>query len=63
MERRIEKSEKMQLNKFVETIIQKNLRNSVFVDVTANAKWQVYEQLLSKAFQWLHVIKLQLHLL
>jgi aspartokinase/homoserine dehydrogenase 1 len=29
--------EDTQLHKFVETIIQKNLRNSVFVDVTANA--------------------------
>ncbi len=43
-------SESMQLNKFVDTIIHKNLRNSVFVDVTANEKVsEVYEQLLSKA--------------
>ena len=52
------------MNKFVETIIQKNLRNSVFVDVTANADVaKIYEQLLSKACRWLHVIKSPLHLL
>jgi aspartokinase/homoserine dehydrogenase 1 len=39
-----------QLDKFVETIIQKNLRNSVFVDVTANEDVsKVYDKLLSKA--------------
>jgi aspartokinase/homoserine dehydrogenase 1 len=42
--------EVMQLSNFVESIINKNLRNSVFVDVTANANVaKVYEQLLSKA--------------
>ncbi|HEY2727698.1 MAG TPA: aspartate kinase, partial [Parafilimonas sp.] len=46
----LEQSESMQLNKFVDAIIQKNLRNSVFVDVTANEEVsEVYEQLLSKA--------------
>ncbi len=40
----------MQLNKFTETIIQKNLRNSVFVDVTADENVsKVYDALLSKA--------------
>jgi aspartokinase/homoserine dehydrogenase 1 len=42
--------EAMNLNSFVETIINKNLRNSVFVDVTANAEVaNVYEKLLSKS--------------
>ncbi|SFQ49695.1 bifunctional aspartate kinase/homoserine dehydrogenase I [Parafilimonas terrae] len=45
-----EQGEPMQLSKFVETIIQKNFRNSVLVDVTANEDVaKVYEQLLSKA--------------
>ena len=40
----------MSLNGFVQTIIDKNLRNSVFVDVTANAEVAgVYPQLLSKS--------------
>ncbi len=38
------------LDEFVETVINKNLRNSVFVDVTANAEVAtVYDRLLSKA--------------
>ncbi len=38
------------LDAFVETVISKNLRNSVFVDVTANADVaSVYDKLLSKA--------------
>jgi len=46
----LQHGEPMQLNKFVDTIIQKNLRNSVFVDITANADVaRIYEQLLSKA--------------
>jgi aspartokinase/homoserine dehydrogenase 1 len=46
----LQHGEPMQLNKFVDTIIQKNLRNSVFVDITANANVaKIYEQLLSKA--------------
>lgn len=46
----LQDGEPMQLNKFVETIIQKNMRNSVFVDITANAEVaKIYEQLLSKA--------------
>ena len=37
------------LHEFVETVINKNLRNSVFVDVTANAEVaMVYDRLLSK---------------
>ena len=32
----MQQGENMQLEKFVETIIEKNLRNSIFVDVTAN---------------------------
>lgn len=40
----------MQLDVFVNTILQKNLRNSVFVDVTANQQVaSVYGKLLSKA--------------
>ncbi|MEP6465983.1 MAG: bifunctional aspartate kinase/homoserine dehydrogenase I [Parafilimonas sp.] len=46
----LQQGEEMQLNKFIETIISKNLRNSVFVDVTANADVaNIYEKLLSKA--------------
>lgn len=46
----LQQSEDTQLNKFIDTIIQKNLRNSVFADVTANDKVaEVYERLLSKA--------------
>jgi aspartokinase/homoserine dehydrogenase 1 len=45
-----EEGEPMQLTKFVDTVIQKNFRNSVVVDVTANEDVaKVYEQLLSKA--------------
>jgi len=40
----------MQLDAFVDTVIQKNLRNSVFVDITANELVaNVYSRLLSKA--------------
>jgi len=40
----------MQLDAFVDTVIQKNLRNSVFVDITANEfVANVYSRLLSKA--------------
>jgi aspartokinase/homoserine dehydrogenase 1 len=40
----------MELNKLVETIIEKNLRNSIFVDVTANdVVASVYDALLSKS--------------
>lgn len=46
----LNKAQPMQLDNFVDTVIQKNLRNSVFVDVTANADVAaVYERLLSKA--------------
>ena len=46
----LQESEDMHLSKFAEVIVQKNLRNSVFVDVTANADVaKIYEQLLSKA--------------
>jgi aspartokinase/homoserine dehydrogenase 1 len=44
------KSEEMNLEKFAETVIEKNLRNSVFADITANeAVASVYEKLLAKA--------------
>ncbi len=43
-------AESMNLNNFIEAIIHKNLRNSVFVDVTANANVaSVYHQLLAKS--------------
>lgn len=43
-------SEDMQLNDFVETVLSKNLHNSVFVDVTANADVaNVYDRLLSRS--------------
>ena len=46
----LQKGDTMDLEKFVETIRSKNLRNSVFVDVTANELVaQVYDQLLSKS--------------
>lgn len=46
----LQQGEEMQLDKFITTIIQKNFRNSVFADVTANASVAaVYDQLLSKA--------------
>lgn len=46
----LENAQSTNLQAFVETVIQKNLRNSVFVDVTANAEVAgVYGQLLSKA--------------
>jgi len=46
----LEIAQSMNLQAFVETVIQKNLRNSVFVDITANADVAtVYGQLLSKA--------------
>jgi aspartokinase/homoserine dehydrogenase 1 len=47
---KLQKADAMQLSLFVETVIEKNLRNSVFVDVTANEDVsKVYDQLLSKA--------------
>ena len=33
----LQQAEQMSLDKFIETVIDKNMRNSVFVDVTANA--------------------------
>jgi bifunctional aspartokinase / homoserine dehydrogenase 1 len=46
----LDKGEKMDLDQFVETIRNKNLRNSVFVDVTANDEVaSVYELLLTKS--------------
>lgn len=46
----LQQGENMQLSKFTDAIIQKNLRNSILTDVTANEQVaEVYEQLLSKA--------------
>ncbi|MBS1639686.1 MAG: bifunctional aspartate kinase/homoserine dehydrogenase I [Bacteroidetes bacterium] len=45
----LQDGENMNLSSFIETISLKNLRNSVFVDVTANAEVaNVYNQLLTK---------------
>jgi aspartokinase/homoserine dehydrogenase 1 len=35
-------------HKFAEEIINRNLRNSVFVDVTANAKWWIFMRFIKK---------------
>ena len=46
----LNESEDMQLDDFVETALSKNLHNSVFVDVTANADVAyVYDRLLSRS--------------
>jgi aspartokinase/homoserine dehydrogenase 1 len=46
----LQQGETSDLGKFVETVRSKNLRNSVFVDVTANENVaQVYDQLLAKS--------------
>jgi len=46
----LQQGEASDLGKFVETVHSKNLRNSVFVDVTANEHVaQVYDQLLAKS--------------
>jgi len=46
----LQKGQPMNLEAFVATIIERNLRNSVFVDVTANdTVAEVYEQLLRKS--------------
>lgn len=46
----LQKGEAADLKQFVQSIIQKNLRNSVFVDVTANASIaEVYTSLLEKS--------------
>lgn len=46
----LQKSSAIPLKDLVETIINKNLRNSVFVDVTANAQVaSVYDKLLAKS--------------
>lgn len=47
---KLEKAEKADLQFFVDDIINRNLRNSIFVDVTANEKVAaMYEQLLQKS--------------
>ena len=46
----LQQAEQMNLDKFVETVIDKNMRNAVFVDVTANTDVaRVYKQLLEKS--------------
>ncbi|MFP5042679.1 bifunctional aspartate kinase/homoserine dehydrogenase I [Parasediminibacterium sp. JCM 36343] len=46
----LQESQAMDLEGFVQTIVDKNLRNSVFVDVTANAEVaSVYDKVLSKS--------------
>jgi aspartokinase/homoserine dehydrogenase 1 len=47
---KLQKGQKADLQKFVDGIISRNLRNSIFVDVTANDKVaEVYDQLLQKS--------------
>ena len=47
---KLETGEPLDLSAFVDTIIRKNLRNSVFVDVTANEEVaKLYERLLQKS--------------
>lgn len=49
-EQQLKQSGKADLNTFVQTILEKNLPNSVFVDVTAHAVVaEVYEKLLEKS--------------
>src|SRR5207302_4809730 len=46
----IEKGDKMNLQKFIQHMQKKNLRNSVFVDVTANDKVAaVYDEVFQKS--------------
>src|SRR5690606_37759629 len=46
----LEQGQPAELETFVQTAIQRNLRNSIFVDVTANDKVAaVYEKLLSRS--------------
>ena len=46
----LDKSEAMDLNRFIEIVRSKNLRNSVFADVTANSDLaKCYDQFLQKA--------------
>ncbi|HEX5652520.1 MAG TPA: bifunctional aspartate kinase/homoserine dehydrogenase I [Chitinophagaceae bacterium] len=46
----LDKGQTADLQQFVDAIIQKNLRNSVFVDITANEKVAaIYDQLLKKS--------------
>ncbi|MEO5563632.1 MAG: bifunctional aspartate kinase/homoserine dehydrogenase I, partial [Chitinophagaceae bacterium] len=47
---KLEKGEKADLQQFINNIISRNLRNSIFVDVTANEKVAaIYDQLLQKS--------------
>ncbi|HTL07957.1 MAG TPA: bifunctional aspartate kinase/homoserine dehydrogenase I [Chitinophagaceae bacterium] len=46
----LQEGDRMQLPAFIDTILQKNLRNSVFVDITANDEVaMVYDQLLQRS--------------
>jgi aspartokinase/homoserine dehydrogenase 1 len=47
---KLQKGQKADLQQFVDSIISRNLRNTIFVDVTANDKVaEVYDQLLQKS--------------
>lgn len=47
---KLEKGQKAHLQQYIDSIISRNLRNSIFVDVTANEKVAaVYDQLLQKS--------------
>nr|WP_262915705.1 hypothetical protein [Niabella ginsengisoli] len=46
----LENGEKASLSLFVDNVVEKNMRNSIFVDITANADVaSVYERLLQKS--------------
>jgi aspartokinase/homoserine dehydrogenase 1 len=46
----LQQGNNMHLDKFIKTVVEKNLRNSIFVDVTANEEVaKIYDKLLSKA--------------
>jgi hypothetical protein len=46
------------IHDFVKLIISRNLRNSVFVDVTANEKWLRYmAHCWRKVYRWLPAIR------
>ncbi|MEO8711397.1 MAG: bifunctional aspartate kinase/homoserine dehydrogenase I [Parafilimonas sp.] len=48
--KQLQQGNNMHLDKFIETVVEKNLRNSIFVDVTANEDVaNIYDKLLSKA--------------
>ena len=50
-EEKLDEGEKCDIQQFINEIIERNLRNSIFVDITANDNVaNVYEQLLQKKY-------------